>query len=248
MEAFPTVGAGEIVWVRREQMVAVDRAMMAALHVGPVQMMENAGRALAAVAARRFLDSDPVGRRVVVLAGTGGNGGGAMVCARRLTGWGAAVELVPTRRPEAYAGVPADQLDILERMGVPHLSVEALAERPAPDLIVDGLVGYSLAGAPRGVVAEAIRWANGTTVPILALDLPSGLDATAGPVYEPTVRAAATVTLALPKTGLRAPGAPRLVGELYLADTGVPPAVYRRPEVAVGAGPVFARGEILRVV
>lgn len=247
MEAFLTVGAGDLAWIRREQMVAVDRAVMAALHVGLVQLMENAGRALAAVASRRFLDGDPVGRRVVVLAGTGGNGGGAMVCARRLSGWGAAVELVPTRRPEAYCGVPADQLDILERMGVPHLSVEALAERPEPDLVIDGLVGYSLAGAPRGVVAEAIRWANASTVPVLSLDLPSGLDATAGFVYEPTVRATATVTLALPKTGLRAPGAEKLVGELYLADIGVPPEIYRRPEIAVGAGPVFARGDILRV-
>ena len=82
---------GEIPYLSTAQMIEVDRAMMDDLRIELRQMLENAGRALAQLARDRFLEGDPRGRRVVVLAGTGGNGGGAMVCARRLCGWGAVV-------------------------------------------------------------------------------------------------------------------------------------------------------------
>src|SRR5262249_59434332 len=72
-----------------EQMVEVDRAMTEDFHIELIQMMENAGRNLAHLARTRFLDGDPSRKRVVVLAGTGGNGGGALGCARRLRPWGA---------------------------------------------------------------------------------------------------------------------------------------------------------------
>ncbi len=81
--------------------------------------------------------------------------------------------------------------------------------------------------------------------PILSLDLPSGLDATTGQAHDPTIRASATLTLALPKTGLRAPGASAYVGELYLADIGVPPALYTH--LGLSVGPLFAAHEIVRL-
>jgi NAD(P)H-hydrate epimerase len=80
---FP-VYAGEVPYLTADQMVEVDRAMIEDYHIGLVQMMENAGRNLAHLARVRFLESNPSGKPVVVLAGTGGNGGGALVCARRL--------------------------------------------------------------------------------------------------------------------------------------------------------------------
>ncbi len=80
----------------------------------------------------------------------------------------------------------------------------------------------------------------------MALDVPSGLDATKGVVFAPVIVAAATLTLALPKEGLRRPGAERYVGELYLADIGVPPGLYTQL-LAVPVGPLFARDEIVRL-
>jgi NAD(P)H-hydrate epimerase len=112
-------------------------------------------------------------------------------------------------------------------------------------LIVDGLIGYRLTGAPRGAVSDLIRWANAQPAPILALDVPSGLDTTSGTVFDPAIRATATMTLALPKAGLRAQGVEAYVGELYLADIGVPPSLYAEPALALEVGPLFAESEIL---
>ena len=90
--------------------------------------------------------------------------------------------------------------------------------------MVDALLGYSLSGAPGGRTAELIEWANATKAPILAADLPSGLDATTGNVPGAVIAPRWTMTVALPKTGLLT----ERVGELYLADIGIPPAVYER--------------------
>jgi NAD(P)H-hydrate epimerase len=230
------------------QMVEVDRLMVEEYRIELAQMMENAGRNLAHLARVRFLAGDPRGKRVVVLAGPGGNGGGALVCARRLSNWGAEVWVALPRPADAFTGVPARQLDIVRRMGLPLAEAEAMTAVDArADLVVDGLIGYSLSGAPRGPTADLIRWANGRGTPILALDVPSGVDATAGVALEPAIRATATLTLALPKKGLRAPEARAHVGELYLADIGVPPALYRRAGVAAEVGPVFAESDVVRL-
>ena len=172
--------------------------------------------------------------------------GGALVCARRLHSWGAVVYVCLARPAARMSPVPAHQLEILRRMGVPAREGEA-AHGDGVDLIVDGLIGYSLRGAPRGLTATLIRWANAHNAPVLALDIPSGVDATDGSPRDPAIRAAATLTLALPKTGLRAPAAEPFTGELYLADIGVPPTLYARPPLNLAVGPIFAASEIVRL-
>jgi NAD(P)H-hydrate epimerase len=116
-----------------------------------------------------------------------------------------------------------------------------------PDLIVDGIIGYSLQGAPRGAAGDLIRWANAQAAPILALDAPSGVDTTTGTAFDPAIQAAATMTLALPKEGLRAPGVATKVGELYLADISVPPELYAGPALRLQVGPLFSENDIIRV-
>ncbi len=234
----------EIPRLTTAQMVEVDRAMIEDSGIMLIQMMENAGRGLAHLARERFLDGDPRERSVAVLAGTGGNGGGALVCARRLRNWGARVEVYLTR-PEAMTPVPAHQLEILRRMGVPIGDPGALDLAADVELIVDGVIGYSLKGPPRGAAATLIRWASGQPAPVLALDAPSGLDTTSGQAFEPSIRAAATMTLALPKAGLDSPAARDRTGELYLADISVPPELYA--SLALEVPPLFARGDVLRL-
>ena len=85
--------APELPFITTDQMREVDRAMVEDYGILLIQMMENAGRNLAHLARRRFLDSDCRGRRVVVLAGSGGNGGGGLVCARHLHNWGSTVSV-----------------------------------------------------------------------------------------------------------------------------------------------------------
>jgi NAD(P)H-hydrate epimerase len=210
-----------------------------------VRMMENAGRNLAHLARDRFLDGDPRGKTVVVLAGTGGNGGGALVGARRLHGYGADVRVAVTGGLDRMTAVPLEQLRILESVGLPIMTHDL--PYATADLIIDGVIGYSLRGTPRERAAELIQWANDAPAPVLALDAPSGLGTTTGTVYQPAIVAAATLTLALPKEGLRAPEALPLVGELYLADISVPPEVYGIESLDLEVGPIFAKSDIVRL-
>ena len=240
-------GSGQPVpYLTAAQMREVDRLMVEEYHIDVPRMMESAGRLLARLARRRFLGGDATGKHVVVLAGPGGNGGGALVCARHLSNWGTHVQVSLTRDIARLAPVPRDQLSILERLGVP-IGVGCPPRGPETSLVVDGIIGYSLAGAPRGLAAELIEWANGQEAPVLALDIPSGLDATTGIAHEPTTRATATMTLALPKRGLAESGAAPSVGELYLADIGVPSQLYAQPSLGLQVEPLFSREEIVQL-
>jgi NAD(P)H-hydrate epimerase len=243
---YPTIEEN-IPFITREQMKKVDQLAMDEYKIDLLQMMENAGRNLANLARQRFLSGDSRGHHVVVLAGTGGNGGGALVCARWLHNYGASVSVYVTKSIRAFSPAAAYQLNILGRMRTP-ITVAGIALPPADsDLIVDGLIGYNLEGAPQGQAANLISWANGHTTPTLALDMPSGVDATSGIVEQLAIEAAATMTLALPKSGLRARGKDNFVGELYLADIGIPPALYLDPRVNLVVGHIFHESDILQL-
>jgi NAD(P)H-hydrate epimerase len=228
-------------------MIEVDRAMIEDFRIELIQMMENAGRNLAHLARMRFLGGDPRAKRVIALAGSGGNGGGALVAARRLHNWGASVTVGLAQSASSMTAVPAHQLEILERMGVTIVDTRSVGGLAPADVVLDGLIGYSLKGAPQGGAAELIQWANTQSAPILALDVPSGVDASTGTVFDPAIRATATMTLALPKKGLDGPAMANHVGELYLADISVPPGLYARPPLNIRIEPLFACEEVVRL-
>jgi len=238
---FPRLDRSSVPHLKTVQMIEVDRAMIEDYGIVLIQMMENAGRALALTARERFLGGDTRGKSVIVLAGTGGNGGGALVAARRLKAWGAEVRVLLSAAPDALTDVPAHQLAAVKAMGVPVL--DGPADAGAADLVLDGVIGYSLSGAPYGRAAALIGWANGQGAPVLSLDAPSGLDAASGQAFDPSITAAATLTLALPKTGLDHPQ----VGALLLADISVPPDLYER-FLNLEVGPIFAPGDIVELV
>ena len=230
--------------------------MTADFGVDVLQLMELAGQAVAAWARQRFLGGAAEGKGVLILAGSGGNGGDGMVAARLLHAWGAAVTVWLSHPPDALKGAAAHQARSLAALGVPLVDGTgdgggetkggAALALPAADLIIDGLLGFGLSGPPAGAAARLIAAANAHPAPILAIDLPSGLAAGSGEPYDPCVRAAATLTLALPKTGLLAPAARPFVGELAVADIGVPPSAYARLGVAVGS--VFSEESLVRVI
>ena len=152
-------GLGDIVnipFITTDQMREVDRPMIEDYGISLVQMMENAGRNLAQLARGRFLQGDPTGRRVLVLAGKGGNGGGGMVCARRLHDWGAEVQLWMTAPGNELAGVPLHQLGILERMGIPSI---AAGEAPIMPTKID--IGDDIDWATFSVWLSALLYARG---------------------------------------------------------------------------------------
>jgi NAD(P)H-hydrate epimerase len=214
--------------VTADEMREVDRIAVEEVGLGILQMMENAGRNLAGNAMEMLEGQRGV---VAVLAGSGGNGGGGLCCARHLHNRGFPVRVLLSKAPEDLRGAAANQLRILRAAGVEPIGPrQPVGGRVDPNtravirrsrLVVDALVGYSLRGAPRGRVAQLIDQCNQEGARVLSLDLPSGLDATTGETPGAVVKAERTLTLALPKTGLRDVG-----GELYLADIGIPPAVY----------------------
>ncbi|MCL4120481.1 UNVERIFIED_CONTAM: hypothetical protein GTU68_053878 [Idotea baltica] len=213
-------------------MIEVDRVMIEDLRIELIQMMENAGRNLAQLVIDRFAPGT-----VTVLAGSGGNGGGGLVAARHLANRGVDVAVTLGKPSDKLGPVTTHQYDILRRMGVP--------DEPEPrtaDVVIDALVGYSLKGAPRGRVGELVEQIGQIGEHVVALDTPSGVNVTDGSAPGIAVDADATMTLALPKIGLRDHAS---VGELYLADISVPPSVYTA--MGVAHVPDFSTSTLVRV-
>lgn len=203
------------------QMREVDRIAMQETGPNLFQMMENAGRNLAEMALESLGDNWQQAR-VVVLAGTGGNGGGGITAARHLANRGVRVELCMAM-PNKLSEVAAWQRKIFRSTAGKEVALGSLDSKKI-GLILDALIGYGLESAPQGIFAELIRWANGTRVPIISLDVPSGMDSTTGQTPGEFIRATWTMTLALPKSGL----AESDIGELVLADIGIPQETYQR--------------------
>ncbi len=169
-----------------------------------------------------FLSRNWATARVVVVAGSGSNGGGGICAARHLANRELNVRLC-LADPTHLAEVCAFQRKIFQSTRGKEIDALALpAERV--DLVLDALIGYGLKASPQGAVAELIGWANGARTPILSLDVPSGVEATTGQAPGECIRPRWTMTLALPKTGLLS----ERTGELFLADIGIPEGVYRR--------------------
>src|SRR5713226_2833868 len=213
-----------IVYVTAEEMRKIDDVTIQEFHVDVLVLMENAGRATATLA-KQMLGETTFGKHVACLVGGGNNGGDGMVAARHLANWGADVNVFVGTTKDRIKDVPLAQLHVLEKMGIPillgHYNLRDY------DLLIDGLIGYGLEGNPRDKVAMMIKDANASHRPILALDLPSGMNATTGEAYDPCIKATATITLALPKTGFLTPGASPYIGSLYLADISIPQKVYQ---------------------
>lgn len=198
---------------------------------GPV-LMENAGAAVAEAIRERFPDA----ARIVVLCGKGNNGGDGFVVARKLRGIGAEALLLGRR-----ADVKGDaliHLQACERSGgrVREVADPAAWAAVAPDvatadLLVDALLGTGLRARATGPAAagiEALARASEAGIPVVAVDLPSGLGSDTGRVDGPAVQADLTVTFAAPKwSHVLAPACER-VGELALADIGIPEEVLER--------------------
>ena len=232
--------------VSSAQMRRVDELAVDHYHLKLLQMMENAGRALAHLTRQELTNSRLPETQILVLAGPGGNGGGGIVAARRLHNWGARVRIQLATAASALAPVPAHQLEAARAAGVPIIESGDRGGLQA-DVILDALLGYSAQGAPRPPMDALVRAANRAGAPILALDLPTGLDPDSGQPHDPAIRATCTLTLALPKKGLLTAEAQPHVGHLWLADISIPARLYRDLELEVPPD-LFAKSDLLRLI
>jgi NAD(P)H-hydrate epimerase len=216
---FPTIPTDSLPWLTVEQMAQADRLAIEVFGIELLQMMEHAGSGLADV----VMSTAPEGE-VVVLAGGGNNGGGGLCAARHLVNRGRSVSVVlATDRLGAAA---QHHLNTLAAMGA-----TPIGDPPDAPVVIDALVGYGLDGPLRGEAAVLAAWSAGRVV--ISLDFPSGHG------NPGAVEAAATVTLALPKKGLRS------VRPLYLVDLGLPDALWAT--MAIDLASVFANGPVLEI-
>jgi NAD(P)H-hydrate epimerase len=175
--SFLTAYGATVPAVTAERMRAIDRVAIEDTGPNLYQMMENAGRSLALTVLER-LGADWATYPVVVLAGTGGNGGGGICAARHLANRGVDVTLVVSD-PDGLSAVPADQLSVYRATDGREVVPYELPSLEAA-VVVDAVIGYSLSGAPRGMAAELIGWTASQPSPVIALDVPSGIDSTTG--------------------------------------------------------------------
>ncbi len=202
-------------------MAAVDRAMVEVCGLELVQVMEVAGRAVAnAVRHIRSRGS------IAILCGSGGNGGDGHICARYLAGWGYTARCWLTGPASELSGLAAHQLQICQKLGIPIMGLDTDPDFADVDLIVDAIFGFGLSAAPSGRAAQLIEAANRASAPILAVDIPSGVDATSGQAFTPAIDADYTLTLGLPKWGLLTSDGPAHAGTVIVADIGIPAAAY----------------------
>ena len=189
----------------------------------------NAGRQIADVA-RAMLDRVEF-RHCLVLAGRGNNGGDTFVAARHMAIHGYLCEVILIGNRDDVKGDAATNLGIFQAMGgyVRGLDGDAgeILRELAPtfcgaDLIIDGLLGTGTQDEIREPYAGVITAVNKTGCPVIAIDLPSGLDCDTGRPLGPTIRAAKTVTMAARKAGFQNPESRQFTGEIIVADIGAP--------------------------
>lgn len=216
--------------VNAARMRALDFDATARFGIPAAELMENAGKAVA-VETLAFLVArgvDAAKARVVAVCGRGANGGDGLVAARHLkaAGVGVRVFICPSKVGALYPDLVRANLDAARRAGVeigelgPQSGLTAALVRA--DAALDALLGTGSAGKPAGAIHHAVAELLRADKPVIAVDLPTGLDADTGAHGGVCVSAALTLTLGLPKRGLLAPDAQPFVGELKVLDVGYP--------------------------
>jgi NAD(P)H-hydrate epimerase len=219
----------------REQSRQVDRIAMDEYGFSGLVLMENAGRGIAEALIDQ-LSTDPQPPRPVLIAcGKGNNAGDGFVIARHLAIRGYACRVALWSEPKELRGDAAANFAIIEKMRLP---IEMFADRhdsqglaralDESGWVVDALLGTGVKGSPRPPLDAVIDQLNAADHPILAVDLPSGLDCDTGRPSEHTIRARVTCTMVTPKVGFTAESAADHIGQVQVISIGTPSEIVER--------------------
>ena len=211
----------------------LDRLAVQEFGIPSIVLMENAARHVTDTALDGLEATEKP--KVLIVCGPGNNGGDGLAAARHLNNAGLRVTVFLAANPAQYAGDARLNLDVVQRMGIkvfamdpakPARCLAGAAEGLTPnDVIIDALVGTGLTRDLEGAFETLVHEMNGFAadgVPVLAVDIPSGLDADTGIPRRVAVRASVTVTFAGIKEGFFALEAQPFLGEVIVADIGVP--------------------------
>ena len=212
----------------REEVRSLDATAIEEYGIPGIVLMENAGRGATEIVLTMLAGIDSP--RVAILCGKGNNGGDGFVMARHLHNRGIPIETFYLgQASEAGDGDAAVNLRIVQKMGLPFEEVTTvgrmatLAKRLKDyDLIVDALLGTGLSGEVRAPLRALIEAINACGKPVLAVDIPSGLDANEGTPLGVAVRATRTTTFAATKVGFAKPEALKYCGQVTVVDIGAP--------------------------
>ena len=206
----------------RAQVREVDKRAIERYHIPGIVLMENAARAVADRTWQMYGRPD---HSVLILCGGGNNGGDGLAVARHLHNRGAQVRLALSIDPSRYQEDALINWNIVREMGIPVDSLEdarQMAVSREIDLIVDGLFGTGLTKPPRAPFEQYVQFVEAAGVPVIAIDLPSGLDCDTGELLGACIRATHTVTFVAEKAGFANLRASQYTGEIIVADIGCP--------------------------
>ena len=206
----------------REQSRRVDQLAMEELGLPGIVLMENAARGLASIALEMAADRDGT---VGICCGPGNNGGDGLAVARHIANAGRAVRIHLAVAGYPEGSDPAVHLGVVRAMRLP---IESGPPSGEAVLWIDGLFGTGLTRAVEGTFRTAIEALNSSEAPILAIDIPSGLDADTGWPHGTAVRATVTGTMVAPKVGFRRGDGAVYTGTVRVVDIGVPPGLIER--------------------
>jgi NAD(P)H-hydrate epimerase len=205
----------------RAQVREVDRRSIEEYHIPGIVLMENAARAVGDEACR-MLGNNCVGE-ILILCGGGNNGGDGLAAARHLHNRGARVNIGFTVDPANYKGDALTNWQIIQAMKIPAGPfAPTQLKNPRPMLLIDAIFGTGLSQPPRPPFAELAEAVNRSGLPVLAIDLPSGLDCDTGLPLGACIVAKTTVTFVAEKVGFDRAEAKPFLGEILVADIGCP--------------------------
>lgn len=216
------------VYLTRAQVREVDRISIERYHIPGIVLMENASRGVADEVVHEWSKRWPKmpTMRILILCGGGNNGGDGLAAARHLTNRNFSVMIGLCADPAKYRGDALINWKIIQAMRIPCIDATPDAIRAFDcDLIVDAIFGTGLTETPREPFAQIVAAIADTKCPVVAIDLPSGLDCDTGFPHGPTLRAVRTVTFVAQKAGFANPASKQYTGEITVTDIGCPAAL-----------------------
>jgi len=218
--------------VTTQQMREIDKETIENVGIPGLELMEKAGKATAEVAKEMLVN--PKGKKVAIFCGKGNNGGDGFVIGRYLCGWKAKVDLHLLSKISEVKGDAKTNLNKVKNLKLrikEVLKTEQLPKKIEADLIVDAIFGTGFEGKISGLGKVAVDLINSSNIPVISVDIPSGVDSTTGQVSESCIKATKTVTMGLPKIGQFVFPGKEYCGEVIVCDIGIPNLVVNKEKI-----------------
>lgn len=223
--------------VTAQEMSIIDETAINQYGIPGAVLMENAGISVVNVI-KDFFSQDMRKKRILIFAGKGNNGGDGFVIARHLANMGYDVKVFLLCKTEELQGDAKTNWNIIKKMNIRHQLILGARDLHVVkigllygDMIVDAIFGTGFKGEPQGIIAKVIQSINEAEKPVVAVDLPSGMEANTGLVKGFCIRATYTITFGLPKIGLVLAPAAGYIGQLIVKDISIPSTLIEKQEI-----------------